>query len=48
MQPAVNTAFGRPAYGSSFAGGGYNNRFYGNSQPVYRAPTTGFQNREFA
>jgi hypothetical protein len=51
MQPAVNTAYGRPAYGSSFAGGGYNNRpqgFYGNSQPVYRAPAAGFQNREFA
>jgi hypothetical protein len=50
MQPAVNTAYGRPAYGSSFAGGSYNNRqgFYGNSQPAYRAPSSGFQNREFA
>jgi Protein of unknown function (DUF3300) len=51
MQPAVNTAYGRPAYGSSFNGGGYNSRpqgFYGNSQPAYRAPSPGFQNREFA
>jgi hypothetical protein len=51
VQPAVNTSYGRPAYGSSFAAGGYNSRpqgFYGNSQPAYRAPTTGFQSREFA
>jgi Protein of unknown function (DUF3300) len=50
MQPAVNAAYGRPAYGSGFAGGSYNNRqgFYGNSQPAYRAPAAGFQNREFA
>jgi hypothetical protein len=49
MQPAVNTAYGRPAYGSSFAGGGYNSRpqGFGNSQPAYRAPAAG-QNREFA
>ena len=50
MQPAANSAYGRPAYGSSFAGG-YNNRaqgFYGHSQPAYRSPAGGFQNREFA
>jgi hypothetical protein len=51
MQPAINSAYGRPVYGSSFAGGSYNNRpqgFYGNWQPAYRAPAVGFQNREFA
>jgi hypothetical protein len=51
MQPAMNTDYRRPAYGSSFAGANYNSRpqgFYGNSQPAYRAPTAGFQNREFA
>ena len=48
--PAMNSAYGRPAYGSNFAGGNYGNRpsgFYGNSQPAYRAPAK-FQNREFA
>ena len=51
MQPSVNTAqFARPGYGSSF-NGSYGNRpgaYYGNSQPVYRAPAAGFQSHQFA
>jgi hypothetical protein len=50
MQPAINTAYGRPGYGSSFYGGN-NNRpgaFSGSAQPAYRAPAAGSPSREFA
>jgi len=50
MQPAIN-ASQRSGYGSSFNGGGYNNRpsaFYGGQQAAYRAPAASFQRNDFA
>jgi hypothetical protein len=43
--------YGRSGFGSSFNGGGYNNRpsaFYGGQQQAYRAPATSFQRNDFA